>query len=70
MSKLSPIINAEELVKLNSSEIILIDARAGINVEENYKAKHLKGARYVDLNKDLATVDCNPKNGGRLRQSK
>lgn len=65
-SKLSPITNAEELLKLNnSSEIILIDARAGINAEENFKAEHLKGARYVDLNKDLATVDCNPKNGGR-----
>ena len=34
----SPIINPEELVNLkNSSEIILIDARAGINAEENYK---------------------------------
>jgi len=64
----SPIINPEELVQLkNSSEIILIDARAGINAEENYKNEHLKGARYVDLNRDLATVDCNPANGGRHR---
>ncbi|MDQ6469530.1 sulfurtransferase [Flavobacterium sp. LHD-80] len=64
-NKLSPIINSEELLKLNSSEIILIDARAGINAHENYQKEHLKNARYVDLNKDLATVDCNPKNGGR-----
>ena len=64
----SPIINPEELVQLkNSSEIILIDARAGLNSEENYKTEHLKGARYVDLNRDLATVDCNPANGGRHR---
>ncbi|QSB25837.1 sulfurtransferase [Flavobacterium sp. CLA17] len=63
---ISPIINPEELVKLQeSSEIILIDARAGINAEENYQKEHLKGARYVDLNKDLATVETNPANGGR-----
>ncbi|EJL61559.1 sulfurtransferase [Flavobacterium sp. CF136] len=62
---LSPIINPEELLNLkNSAEIILIDARAGINSEENYQKEHLKGARYVDLNRDLATVE-NPANGGR-----
>ena len=59
----SPIISPEELLQLqNSSEIILIDARAGMNAEENHKNEHLKGARYVDLNRDLATVDCNPAN--------
>lgn len=64
-AKLSPIINAEELLNLsNLSEIILIDARAGINAEENFKIEHLQGARFVDLNKDLATVE-NPANGGR-----
>lgn len=62
--KLSSIINTDELLKLNLSEIILIDARAGINAEENYNKEHLKGARYVDLNKDLATVE-DPANGGR-----
>lgn len=64
--KLSPIIDPEELLSLkNSVEIILIDARAGINAEENYKSEHLKGARYIDLNKDLATVEKDPANGGR-----
>ncbi|WP_431244949.1 sulfurtransferase [Flavobacterium sp. P21] len=64
--KLSPIINSEELIQLSDSTVIvLIDARAGLNAEENYKNEHLKNARYVDLNKDLATIDCNPKNGGR-----
>lgn len=62
----SPIIEPEALLQLeNSSEIILVDARAGLNMEENYKKEHLKGARYVDLNRDLASVDCNPVNGGR-----
>ncbi|OMQ13345.1 sulfurtransferase [[Flexibacter] sp. ATCC 35103] len=64
-NKLSPIINPEELLTLkDSSSVILVDARAGINAEENYQNKHLKGARYVDLNRDLATVE-NPANGGR-----
>lgn len=61
-----PIIEPEALLQLkNSSEIILVDARAGLNMEGNYKKEHLKGARYADLNRDLASVDCNPANGGR-----
>jgi len=64
--KLSPIINPEELLRLkDSSEVVLIDARAGINAEENYKNEHLKSARYVDLNRDLASVEKDPANGGR-----
>jgi 3-mercaptopyruvate sulfurtransferase SseA len=64
--KLSPIINPEELLKLKDSpELILIDARAGNNAEENYQNEHLKGARFVDLNRDLATVENDPANGGR-----
>ncbi|MDR7212182.1 sulfurtransferase [Flavobacterium piscis] len=62
----SPIINSKELAELKkTSEIILIDARAGINAEENYKEAHLKGARYIDLNRDLATVEDDPEKGGR-----
>ncbi|MBS7253250.1 sulfurtransferase [Flavobacterium branchiicola] len=65
-NKLSPLIQPEELVQLqNSADIILIDARAGINAQENYQNEHLKGARYVDLNRDLATVEKDPANGGR-----
>ncbi|WP_264523582.1 sulfurtransferase [Flavobacterium sp. N502536] len=65
-AKLSPIINPKELVQLsNSAEIILIDARAGANAAQNYQNEHLKGARYIDLNKDLATVETDPANGGR-----
>ena len=65
MSTLSPIINPEELLKLKeASNFVLIDARAGINASENYQNEHLKDARFVDLNKDLATVE-DPANGGR-----
>lgn len=65
-NKLSPIINPDELLKLNEAEeFVLIDARAGINAEENYKNEHLNNARYVDLNRDLATAESDPANGGR-----
>ncbi|WP_289058331.1 sulfurtransferase [uncultured Flavobacterium sp.] len=60
----SSIINVEELLKIQDS-IILIDARAGTNAFENYQKEHLKGARFVDLNRDLASIPENPANGGR-----
>lgn len=63
---LSPIITSEEVLELQkTTEIILIDARAGINAEENYRNEHLETARFVDLNRDLATVETDPANGGR-----
>jgi 3-mercaptopyruvate sulfurtransferase SseA len=65
-NKISPIIDSEELLKLkDSSEIILIDARAGVNAEENYQKEHLLHARFVDLNRDLAHVEDDPAKGGR-----
>lgn len=60
---LSPLIIAEELIA--NPKIILIDARAGANTFETYQKEHLKGARFVDLNRDLAAVPENPANGGR-----
>jgi 3-mercaptopyruvate sulfurtransferase SseA len=64
--KLSPLINADELLKIQPlAELVLIDARNGVNAEETYKKEHLKGARYVDLNRDLATAQQDPANGGR-----
>lgn len=64
-NQLSPIINSEELIALQGSEIVIIDARAGINAKENYIASHLQGARYIDLNHDLATLPADATNGGR-----
>lgn len=64
-SKISPLIAAEELIKTNGLNIILVDARAGANAFEFYQKEHLKGARFVDLNRDLARIPENPANGGR-----
>lgn len=63
---IAPLLHPDDLLKLqHNHEIVLIDARAGANAEENYKNQHLKGARYVDLNQDLAAVKADPANGGR-----
>ena len=65
MSRLSPIISAEELLHLNKENIILIDAGSGDSAYENYLKEHLDGAFYVDLNENLAEIPDNAKNGGR-----
>lgn len=60
--KLSPIIQASELLELYKSEnVVLVDAG---NLE-NYNKKHLDKAIFVDLNSQLADIKGNPVNGGR-----
>ena len=54
MQKISPIIQASELIKLNSDEFILIDANAGSKAR--FDETHLAGALYIDLNTDLADI--------------
>lgn len=64
--KLSPIISAKELQKIQNQEnLIIIDAGSGGNSYDNYLEKHLENALYADLNRDLAEVLENSKNGGR-----
>ena len=52
---ISPIIQPEELLKLNSEDYILIDASAG--AKKRYDESHLSGALYIDLNTDLANIN-------------
>lgn len=64
--KLSPIISAKELEKiLNKENLIIVDAGSGGNSYDHFLEKHLENAIYVDLNKDLAEVPKDAKNGGR-----
>ncbi len=51
---MSPIIQPQELVKLNPTAYVLFDASAGS--KERYDESHLTGAHYVDLNTDLANI--------------
>ena len=61
-----PLIEAEELVNAyQSKNIILIDARTGNDAHEKYLREHLKGAFFVDLEKQLADIKMNAANGGR-----
>ncbi|MDQ8003652.1 MAG: sulfurtransferase [Pedobacter sp.] len=65
MSKISPIIQPEELLKLKvqNKDFILIDADGG--GKERYLANHLDGAYFVDLETDLSAAVKDAANGGR-----
>lgn len=63
---LSPIIQATALLKLYKSEnLVLIDARSGVNAKANYEEKHLDGALFVDLNTQLTEIKEDASIGGR-----
>jgi len=62
----SPIISSSELKSVfNQENLIIFDARAGKDAYQNYLEKHITGARFLDLEKDLTEVPENAANGGR-----
>lgn len=66
MSKKSPLIRPADLIKLmGEAEVVLIDARTGPAARESYNAAHLEGARFVDMETDLAQKSADPSMGGR-----
>jgi len=63
---MSPIISPSELKSVfQNPNLIIIDARAGKDVYQTYLEKHIKGARFIDLDKDLAEIGENAAFGGR-----
>lgn len=62
---MSPIISPSELKNLSTENLIILDARVGKDVYQNYLGKHLKGARFIDLDKDLAEIGEDAAFGGR-----
>lgn len=62
---MSPIISPSELKSLSTENLIILDARIGKDVKQNYLEKHIKGARFVDLDKDLAEIGEDAAFGGR-----
>ena len=61
-----PIIEPSELQALIDLEsTILIDVRTGPNAKAAYETEHLKGARFVDLDSELAEIPENAAFGGR-----
>lgn len=62
---MSPIISPSELKNLSTENLIILDARVGKDVHQNYLEKHIKGARFINLDKDLAEIGEDAAFGGR-----
>jgi thiosulfate/3-mercaptopyruvate sulfurtransferase len=63
---MNPVISPEQTFEyLKSSELILIDARAGAEAKKQFQSRRLSGARFVDLETDLSDIKANAKDGGR-----
>lgn len=62
---MSPIISSSELKNLSKSNLTILDARVGKDAKQNYLEKHITGARFIDLDKDLAEIGENAAFGGR-----
>lgn len=62
---MSPIISSSELKNLSAENLIILDARVGKDVHQTYLEKHVKGARFIDLDKDLAEIGEDAAFGGR-----
>lgn len=62
---MSPVISPSELKNFPTKNLIILDARVGKDVYKNYLDKHLKGAKFIDLDKDLAEIGEDAAFGGR-----
>ena len=63
---MKPIITATELSEIfNQENLVILDARTGKDARENYLQNHIKGARFIDLDKDLAEIGEDSAFGGR-----
>ncbi|SUX47197.1 sulfurtransferase [Chryseobacterium indoltheticum] len=59
------IISQKQFKELSTKSLIILDVRTGKDNYQNYLNKHIKGARFVDLDEDLADVGENAAFGGR-----
>ena len=63
---ISPIIDIQELLSIHQSpEVLIFDASGSPKARENYESGHLKGAYFVDVNKQLSDIKADFKDGGR-----
>ncbi|MCW3167711.1 sulfurtransferase [Chryseobacterium sp. 09-1422] len=60
-----PIISSQQLKNLTSENLIILDARVGKDARQKYLDKHIKGAGFIDLDKDLAETGKDAAFGGR-----
>ncbi len=63
---MKPIITATDLLSLrNDPDLVLVDARSGLDAKMRYLAQHLDEAIWVDLETDLAEKSDDAAKGGR-----
>ncbi|MDR6463826.1 sulfurtransferase [Chryseobacterium sediminis] len=62
---MSPIISPSKLKNIPAENLVILDARTGKEVKQNYLERHIKGARFIDLDKDLAEIGQDAAFGGR-----
>jgi len=62
---MSPIISPSDLKNITSENLVILDARTGKDIHQTYLDRHIKGARFVDLDKDLADIGEDAAIGGR-----
>ena len=63
---MKPIITSTELLEIfNQENLVILDARTGKTAKENYLENHITGAKFIDLDKDLAEIGENAAFGGR-----
>ncbi|WBV55307.1 sulfurtransferase [Chryseobacterium daecheongense] len=62
---MSPIISASQLRNLETQNLIILDARVGKDIYQSYLEKHIKGARFINLDTDLAEIGEDAAFGGR-----
>lgn len=65
IDKMTPIISPSDLKNLPTENLIILDARTGKDIKQNYLERHIKGARFIDLDKDLAEIGEDAAFGGR-----
>ncbi len=62
----SPIIDIQKLLGIyQNSEVLIFDASGSARARENYESGHLKGAYFVNVNKQLSDIKADFKDGGR-----
>lgn len=62
---MSPIISSSELKNFSKNNLTILDARVGKDAKQNYLEKHITGARFINLDKDLAEIGEDAAFGGR-----
>ena len=66
MSAIPSIIQPEDLISILSlPHVVILDARAGQDSHKSYLGRHIKNARYINLDTDLAGAVSNAALGGR-----